>query len=763
MLMRRRSLFSLLFLIFSIAICFAVPAQDKVISEIDIEGNQKVSNATITSKIKIRPTQAFNESIINDDIKNLYATGFFETVEVDTEETPDGIKVIFILREKPILKTIDVKGSRYIRADKILKTIDIKEGSFVDDYVLRENTRKIKDLYVKKGFSQAEIDYDLMVFEDTNQAEVTFIIDEKRVVKVRDVFVEGNKSIPTKSIIKVMKTRRAWLFNPGLLKDEVLQDDILRITDFYKREGFTDVNVEIDVEYITHGAYVLVKVYEGKRYYIGKVTIEGNKNVDTDVIESAMKYGEGDLFSDYALYVDSSNIRQVYVDRGYIFAQAQPLSHVDPETQRVTVTYKIAEHDVAYVEKIEIRGNTKTKDKVIRRELRIYPGERFDGKKVRKSKEKLEDTGFFEEIRFGTEPGTEPNWVDLVLDVKEAKTGYISFGGGYSSIEDFIGFVELRQRNFDFSNWSTFTGGGQDLSVRASFGTLTSRYEISFTNPWIFDRPISFGFDAYNKGHRRDEGVGYAYEQEVTGGLLRLGRQFNDHLGAGVGYRFDRVRISDVVDNATQDLKDEEGTTNLSSLETSLTYNSTDSSFSPSKGIIFYNSFQVTTTALGGDKDFTKYFGRFSKYFPLFKKSVLEFRLRAGLSDPFGDTAKVPIYERFFAGGGTTIRGYQERKVGPIDAITDDPLGGEAMFISNVEYTYPIIDFLKVAAFFDSGNVWRYNKDFMSGSLKSSIGMGLRVKTPIGPVSVDYGWPLDTEPGEDKKEGRFHFSVSRGF
>ncbi|MBU2102134.1 MAG: BamA/TamA family outer membrane protein, partial [Candidatus Omnitrophica bacterium] len=392
-----------------------------------------------------------------------------------------------------------------------------------------------------------------------------------------------------------------------------------------------------------------------------------------------------------------------------------------------------------------------------------YPEDKFDGKKEKKSKERLENLGYFEEIRFGTEPGAKADLVDLIVDVKEAKTGYLSFGGGYSSINEVMGFVELRQRNFDYKNFQTFTGAGQDLSLYASLGSLSDYYQLSFTNPYIYDSPYSFGFDGYRKGHKRDSGVGYGYNERVTGGDLRLGRNFGDILRAETAYRFEKVDISDVENTAGQDLKDEEGTANLSSGEVSLTYDTRDNVFSTLRGIYFPNSFAVTGGPFGGNRDFFKYSTRFSLYIPMVNKSVTEIRLRAGFGDTFSDTKKIPIYERFFAGGANTIRGYSERKVGPVDPKTDDPIGGEAMFVANLEYTYPLIDFLKLAAFYDTGNVWQYNEDFFSTDLKSSVGLGLRVKTPIGPVNVDYGWPLDEEPGKTKKEGKFHFNVSRTF
>ena len=383
--------------------------------------------------------------------------------------------------------------------------------------------------------------------------------------------------------------------------------------------------------------------------------------------------------------------------------------------------------------------------------------------KLRRSKQRLTNLGIFEEVKFSHKPTSEPQMIDLVVDVKEAKTGYLSFGGGYSSVDSFTGFIELRQKNFDYKNWSTFTGGGQDLNLMASFGDVTKRYELDFTNPWIFDKPISFGFQLYRRGHQQDEDVGYAYEEDVTGGAVKFGREFNDQLKGSAGYRFETVKIKDVVNDASQALKDEAGTKKLSTAEIGLTYDTRDNVFSPSTGIYFNNSLGITASFLGGDTDFIRFESGLSKFFPFMRKSVLEFRFRLGIEEPFSDTNKVPLYSRFFAGGASTIRGYHERKIGPIDPVTNDPIGGEALFVGNIEYTYPLNSVLKLATFFDTGNVWEKASDLLSGGIKSSVGVGLRVKTPLGPLSLDYGWPLDVEPGETSKTGRFHFNVSRGF
>ena len=715
------------FVLFTLFFCLITGAYAKdVIYRIDIEGNEIVSDSTIISKIKIRAGQAYNKNIINEDVRNLYATGFFETVEAQRNEEAEGTVVVFKVKEKAVLRKITISGTRHIRKKNILDDIDIQEGSFVDEYKMQEAVRKIKDLYVNKGFSEVEVTYKLEPVGDKNEVKAEIAINEKGVLKVRSVKVNGNDSISTGRILKLMKTRKAWLLNRGIFKEDVLRDDIKRISDFYKLEGFSDVKVDIEADHKEKGVYLTVNIQEGMRYYVGEIEIEGNEEISSSMLIAAMELEPGSVFSEQSVYMDSSRIREVYVDKGYIFAQIEPISFLNPETKKVDVTYKITENDIAYIEDIDIRGNIKTKDTVIRRELRVYPGDKFDGKKVKRSKERIENLGFFEEIRFGTEPGSKPDNVDLIVDVKEAKTGYFSFGAGYSSIDEFIGFVELRQRNFDYRNWSTFTGAGQDLSLMFSLGTLTDRFQLSFTNPWIFNKPISFGFDAYKKGHKQDDNVGYAYDEEIAGGALRLGREFNDRWRGGVAYRFENVKISDVVSGATSELTNEIGSTDLSSGEVSLAYDSRDNVFATLKGIYFRNYFQLFGGPFSGDRDFIKYFGRLSFYIPAVNKSVFEIRLRTGLADPTSGDDNIPLYERFFVGGAYTVRGYDERSIGPKDSVkTDDPVGGEAMLVGNIELTFPVFENIKGAVFYDIGNVWAKKSDFGSGGYKSSVGTHL--------------------------------------
>lgn len=738
---------------------------EKIVKAVEIKGNKTIGIATILSRIKTRVGQEYIQNVISDDLKRLYNTGYFSHASVDREDYEGGFKVIFYVVEKAIVDKVTFSRLRHYNPKTLMKKIKTKEGKFLDDKTLEDDIRTLEELYIKKGLTLVSVRAEKDIDELTNKAKVHFVIKEGRRIKVKRINIEGNQFFKDKRIFKVIKSRPDSLFTSGYLKEEILKEDMERIKSFYEKEGFIDAEAYYEYQDMETGRLVVnIYINEGKQYYVEKITVSGNDVLsDQEILNIMTEVKEGTVFSREKLTVDLSLIQTRYFDRGYIFANIRESTSLNAATGKVVIKLDVHEGEVAYINRVRVQGNDRTRDIVIRRELRLYPGDRFDGAKLRRSKERLRNLGYFEDIGYDVKDTGIPNRKDLVVQVKEAKTGTFSFGGGYSTVDQLVGFVEIQQRNFDFTNWPTFTGGGQHLSLRTETGTTRNNMRLSFTEPWWFDYPVSVGFDAYRNERERERDVGYANDETRVGGVLRLGKQFTDYVSGRTSYRREKIKIENFDDDVSADLLAEEGTNVVSVVSFSLSRDSRDNVFSPTKGLYVGGTTDVATKLFDGDKEFVRFTTRTSYFVPFKFDSVVEFRLKAGVVNAYGDSDKVPIFERFFAGGARTIRGYNERKVGPLDSITEDPIGGESMLIGNIEYTIPLMQVVKFATFFDGGNVWSEVNDFGSGDFKSGVGIGFRIKTPIGPVNLDYGYPLNDEPGEEERTGKFYFSVSRGF
>ena len=742
----------------------------KIIKYVDVKNNKTVSGATILAKLKTKKGDAFSQKIVDEDIKRLYLLGFFSDVSVSVEDVQNGVGIIFTVTEKAPLNKVVFVGNKVFDSRRLESAVESKLNEFADERKLKKDADSIKDLYEKKGYPWVEVGYKIEADEANASSKAIFTINEGGRAVVKKIDLIGNAGFSDKRIAKIMKSRTAGFFRSGVYKKEVLEDDMERIKNFYKQAGYLDVKPEYELLFQEKGRKkwieIAVRIEEGRKYVAGAIKITNNTVFSEEELKALFKMKPGDTFTEEALHTDVGSIQEHYFDKGYIMARVRPDTLLNMDTDRIDITYNLTEGEVAYVNKINIRGNTKTKDVVIRRELRIKPGERYDGAKLKRSKERLNNLGYFEDITFDTEETAQADKRDMVVDVKETKTGEFSFGGGFSSIDKLIGFVEIEQRNFDMLNFPTFTGDGQDIKLRGEFGSTRKNYLLSWTEPWIFDKPLSFGFDLYASEHSKSGSTGYAYDETRQGGDIRFGKEFSEVLRGDLTYRIETVDISDLDSNVSQALKDEEGKNTISSAMFQLTKDTTDNRFNPVKGAVLVGSIEVAGGPFGGDKDFAKFFNSISHYSEI-GPFVLELKLRDGVVSTYGgNNGAVPVYERFFAGGTYTIRGFKERDIGPKDQ-SGDAIGGGTIAIANAELTFSIIENLKGAFFVDAGNVWHVPdskpKDGASpGGIKVGVGIGVRIKTPIGPVKLDYGFPINADDSQGDG-GRIHFSMTRGF
>jgi outer membrane protein insertion porin family len=741
----------------------AKKAHPNKITAVEVRGNQIVSTNTILSKLQSRAGDALLQETVNEDVKRLYATTFFQDIRMEVEETSGGYKLIVQVIEKPIVRDIIIEGFTKFKEDKLRKELKVIEGQVLDRKAVKLGVEAIRKLYGDKGFKFVDIDSKIDVNARTKEATVRVVINEGEKFRIKSVEFQGLFAFKQKKLIKMMKTRKkGWFFRSGVFKDAVFQKDLERLRLYYQQEGYLDIKMEPVFDYDQKEKWIFIKILveEGQHYVTGEIKITGNQLFPESEIWQELQMLPGLTYSQFYLSRDIEAILAYYHHRGYMDARIIPDVRLNRGTGKVDLTYQITEGDLYFVEKVIVRGNTKTKDIVIRRELRIRPGERFDGDKIQKSKDRLTNLDFFEEITHDTEPGSAPNRKDLVFRVKEKRTGELSFGGGISSVDGFVGFGEISQRNFDLFNWPRFTGAGQSLSLSARIGSVSQNYNLSFVEPYLFNRPVSMATDIF-RFKRDDENVDF--DEQRTGSNLTFARTFRDIFRLGSGYTIERVELDDISDDAPTTVTNFAGTNWLSRWRALIfSIDTRDNIINPTKGSLYTLNGDLVGGFLGGDQDFYVVQTSYTKYWMLFKKHHIEWRTRLGTSDSYGGSDEVPIFDRFYAGGLGTVRGFGFRRVGPKEA--GDAIGGESLAIMNLEYTYPIphLDAFKGAVFFDAGNVDPDSYSIGFGDISMSVGPGIKIKTPLGPMAFYYGIPIANRDTENKN-GRFEFSLSRGF
>ncbi|MCD6407992.1 outer membrane protein assembly factor BamA, partial [bacterium] len=491
---------------------------------------------------------------------------------------------------------------------------------------------------------------------------------------------------------------------------------------------------------------------EGRRYYLGNINFEGNLIFRKEEIEKVLVLKKkGEVFNRKKADKNIQEILNLYYEKGYVKAKVEEIPSIGEKENVLNITYYIQPGEIYYAEEIKIKGNTKTKDKVIRRELKIEPGDKITSDRIRKSYIRLRDLNYFDAINIYPEFKETPGKADVVVDVKERKkTGLFLIGGGYSSIDKLVGMVSIEQRNFDITNPPSFVGGGQDLALTFEIGTEARNYKLSFTEPYFLDKPVWIGPDIYRLRREWDD-----YTVQSTGGDLRIGRRW-ENFSLGFTFTSEKNELSDV---DIPSLQYQEGTLRKNSLLVSLIYSSLDSRLYPTKGDRLKIGVEYAGGIFQGDIDFIKPTFENNFYWP-FKKFIFHSRTYIGMIKEMGDTENIPIYERFFGGGIGTVRGYEERTLGPKE--DGKAVGGKSIFAQNFELVYPLYkEILKGVIFFDVGNVWEKWGSF--GNLKKGVGAGLRITVPIlrSPIEVYYGYALDREEGESR--GRFHIGMSFGF
>jgi outer membrane protein insertion porin family len=743
-------LFSLVFVAI-ITTCLSVHAQElPVVNSIDIKGLKRIEETAIKSKISQKVGEPISQEKVNEDIKTIFKMGYFEDVRADIEPFEGGIKLIYFLKEKPTIVRIEFQGNKKFDDAKLKEKLGITTGSIADAVLIQDNANKLRAFYEEEGYWLASI---VPIIKKINNEEVglTFQIDEGPKVKIDKIIIGGNKALTTKQIKKVMSTKEwsilSFITSSGYYKKDQMDLDLEKIRDLYFNNGYIKVAVgepKINLSSNKKGMIITIPLSEGPQFKVSSVKFSGNKVFDDNVIRGKITLEPDKPFSKQQLRKDILSIAELYSENGYAVASVTPDLIPDENKKLVEVSLKIDEGDKYRIGKIEISGNTKTRDKVIRREVRLDEGDTFNSKLLKRSYERINNLNFFENVEMIPKPQPEKKLVDLDIKVKERPTGFLSVGGGYSSVDKLIGMIELTQGNL--------FGKGKLLKITAQIGGRTTFYEINYRDPWFLDKPIAFSASVYNLTKEYIE-----YDKEATGGGFSFGKDFSEYIHGDISYNFEKATITNIAEDASVIVKDQKGTNTTSSVTPFLVRDSRDNYLDPSRGS--RNSIYLTFAGVGGTNKFVKGEVDSAWYFPLGKTT---FMLRGRFGYGTGILGEeLPLYERFYLGGIYTIRGLGWGEAGPRDPETGEPIGGTTELIFNSEFIFPIISDvrLKGVVFFDTGNSYENFENF--GELRYTAGVGVRWISPMGPIRIEWGYNLNRKP--DEKSSRIEFTFGSFF
>jgi outer membrane protein insertion porin family len=726
----------------------AVAAQQPpvLIKELTVEGNRRVQEAVILGRVKSAIGAIFNPAQLSEDVRAVFALGFFDDVQLKVEDFEGGVKVGFVVVERPFVRDVDFVGNKHVSTNELQDKIDLKLGSVYNPVDVQRARERMKEHYESEGYFEVQITPDIEKFAD-GDVKVVFTINEGRQMKIEEIVIRGNRGLTDKQIKNAMATqeRQYWILR-GTVQRQRLDEDVDRILQLYNDHGYIQARVEShDVTVDREKARVTINivVVEGSQHHVASIGFTGVTLVPESEVRRQVKLKPGDVFSRGALRDSVKSIEDLYSNIGRASAEVNPKLDIQPES-KIAILFEVSEGPTVYVERINIAGNVRSQDKILRRELQMAEGEIFTLRKLQRSKQRLTNLGYFEKVEVNTAPGSDKTKIVVNIDVTERPTGLFSIGGGFSSADGILGTIDLSQNNF--------LGRGWLATIKIRAGANIQQGQLSFTEPWLFDRPLAAGFDLFSTQRQFLE-----YDYRTLGGGLRLSHPFEEFWRWHLGYRLTQDDILHVKNPQDSFLRDEEGTHITSLVSGAVGRDSRDSIQTPSKGGQL--AWSTDLAGLGGDHHYAKT-TLFMTYFqPVWFGHIMSGRAEGGYGFGFGDE-RLPVFERFFLGGPNSIRSFKTRQISPQDEF-GTRIGGTSEVLGNLEYLIPLPFDIRLAAFFDIGNVYGFKTKFDLTDLRKAAGGGIRWVSPFGAIRVDYGFNLDRRPGE--KAANFHFSVGSPF
>jgi outer membrane protein insertion porin family len=734
-----------------------------IIRSIDVQytGSQTVSKERILAQMRTRVGQLYSNQVVEQDIAALYKTGSIQNVRIFAQPEGDGVKVIVAVQTRAIMREIEITGAERIKAKRLRKEIKLRLNQPVNEQQLEEARQKIIEVYQGRGFTDVSVQFRVdPIDEKRGTARVVFTVNEGVKGAVRAIHFEGNAHFSEKVLRKQMKTRGRtpiyFVDKSGRLDEVQLEQDLDKIREFYQDHGYIDVEVKnVRRERTEKGPMIItIAISEGPQYHVRKLTVSGYQVAREDKIRALLKMKEGSVYSPKQLRDDAKAVADAYGSGGYVDLVVLPEGEPAGPAQ-IDVHYKIEEGVRSFVNRINIEGNTRTKDKVIRREVLVAPGDVFNTVRVDITKKRLDNLGYFAKVETYPEETDIPGRKDLTILVQEKRTGSLSFGGGFSTVDQLVGFAELSQGNFDLFNWPSFTGGGQKFRLRLQYGTQRKDFILALTEPYFLDRRLSLSGQLF---YTEANYLSAQYDQRNYGFSTELRKPINSYIYASLGYTLQDVDIFNVDPSASDFILSQAGSTLESKMFGSVVFDSRDNVLLSRRGQRITFSPFIAGGFLGGDTQVYALDLEGSQYFHLPKDLILLINGEIATVSQWGNGTDVPIYERLFLGGSNNLRGFPFREVGPQDS-NGEPTGGKSMARATVELTFPIIEKARGAIFYDTGFVNDSQWSFGFNHIASDIGVGLRLDLPIGPLRLDYGYPIQ----RDGYNGGGHFNFNVGY
>ena len=729
--------------------------------EVHYTGPGTVSKERILAQMRTKAGQPYSNQVVEEDIAALYKTGAIQNVRIFAQPEGDGVKVIVAVQTRAILREIEIAGAEGVKPQRIRKEIKLKLNQPVDEKQLEEARQKIIEVYQGKGFTDVSVQFRVdPIDEKRGTARVVYTVSEGVKGAVRQIHFEGNAHFSEKVLRKEMKTRGKTLIyfvdKSGRLDEVQLEQDLDKIREFYQNHGYIDMEVKnVRRERTEKGPMIItIVVAEGPQYHVRKLTVSGYHVAKEDKIRGLLKMKEGSVYSPKQLRDDAKAVADAYGSGGYVDLVVLP-EGAPAGPALIDVTYKIEEGDRSFVNRVNIEGNTRTKDKVIRREVLVAPGDVFNTVRVDVTKKRLENLGYFAKVETYPEETDIPGRKDLDILLQEKRTGSLSFGGGFSTVDKLVGFAELSQGNFDLFNWPSFTGGGQKFRLRIQYGTQRRDFILMLTEPYFLDRRLSLtGQIFYTEANY----LSALYDQRNYGFTMEARKPINSYIYMTLGYTLQDVDIFNVAGSASEAIQSQKGSFVESKIFTSAVYDSRDNALLTHRGQRVTLSPFITGGFLGGDTQVYGFDLEGSQYFHFRWDLILLINGEVATVSDWGAGTEVPIFERLFLGGSNNLRGFPFREVGPQDQ-NGEPIGGNSMARTTVELTFPIIEKARGAIFYDTGFVNSDSWSFGFNHIASDIGIGLRLDLPIGPLRLDYGYPIQ----RDGYNGGGHFNFNVGY